>query len=414
MHIMHERCAGVDVHQKTVVACVLTPDGRGGWGQEIRPFGTMTVALLALADGLLACGCTHVAIESTGDDWKPVFNILEGSCEVLLVNAPHVKAVPGRKTDGKDAAWRAELLQHGVWRASVIPPVAPRELRALTRYRSTCSQERVPLINRGQKLLEDANIKLAAVASEIMGVAGRAMLAALVAGDTDPHALAELATGRLRSTRDQLAHALAGRVTPHPRCVLTELWYQIESLNETIARVDAPIQAICGPFEEAVDLLATIPGLARRTAERLVAEIGTEMTRFPSADHLASWAGVAPGNHESAGKRTSGKARKGKRFWRTPLVQAAHAAARTKGTDLSAHYRRLAAKRGKKRAILAVAPSILVMAYDMIQRREPYRDAGADFFDRLQPEDTARRLVKRLQSLGYHVSLQSPSTDALP
>jgi transposase len=409
MHIMYERCAGLDVHKKTVVACVVTPAG-----QETRTFGTMTADLLALADWLLACGCTHVAIESTGDYWKPVFNILEGTCEVLLVNAQHVKTVPGRKTDVKDAAWLAELLQHGLLRASFIPPMAQRELRDLTRYRCTFIQERVTLINRVQKLLEDANIKLAAVASDIMGVSGRAILAALLTGHADPQALADLAKGRLRSKRDQLAKALDGRVKPHHRFVLTELLCQIDSLDETIARFDAQIQTICGPVEEAVSLLDTIPGVARRTAEMLVAEIGTDMTRFPSADHLASWAGVAPGNHESAGKRASGKARKGNRFLRTTLVQAAHAAARTRQTYLNAQYRRLASRRGKKRAILAVAHSILVMAYYMILRREPYRDAGADFFDRLQPEDTARRLVKRLESLGYHVTLQSASTDVLP
>jgi transposase len=407
MQVMYERCAGLDVHKKTVVACVLIPDGQGDWGQEIRTFGTMTVDLLALSDWLLACGCTHVAIESTGDYWKPVFNILEGSCEVLLVNAQHVKVVPGRKTDVKDAAWLAELLQHGLLRASFIPPVAQRELRDLTRYRSTFIQERVTLINRVQKLLEDANIKLAAVASDIMGVSGRALVAALLLGHADPQALAELAKGRLRSKRDQLTKALEGRVKPHHRFVLTELLCQIEGVDDTIARFDAQIQAICGPFEEAVSLLDTIPGVARRTAEMIVAEIGTDMTRFPSADHLASWAGVAPGNHESAGKRASGQTRKGNRFLRTTLVQAAHAAARTKGTYLSAQYRRLAARRGKKRAILAVVHSILVMAYYMIHRQEPYRDAGVDFFDRLQPEDTARRLVKRLEILGYHVTLQS-------
>jgi transposase len=254
---------------------------------------------------------------------------------------------------------------------------------------------------------------LAAVASDIMGVSGRAMLAALVAGHTEPQALADVAKGRLRSKRDQLAQALDGRVKPHHRLVLTELLCQIDSLEETIARFDAHIQAICGPFDEAVGLLDTIPGVARRTAEMLVAEIGTDMSRFPSAAHLASWAGVAPGNQESAGKRTSGKTRKGKRFLRTTLGQAAHAAARTKGTDLGAQYRRLAARRGKKRAILAVAHSILVMAYDMIQRQEPYREAGANFFDQLQPEDTARRLVKRLESLGDHVTLQSPCTEAM-
>jgi transposase len=407
MQVMYERCAGLDVHKKTVVACVVIPDGQGSWGQEIRTFGTMTVDLLVLSDWLLACGCTHVAIESTGDYWKPVFNILEGTCEVLLVNAQHVKAVPGRKTDVKDAAWLAELLQHGLLRASFIPPVAQRELRDLTRYRSTFIQARVTLINRVQKLLEDANIKLAAVASDIMGVSGRAILAALLTGHADPQALAELAKGRLRNKRDQLTKALEGRVKPHHRFVLTELLCQIDGVDDTIARFDAQIEAICGPFEEAVSLLDTIPGVARRAAEMIVAEIGTDMTRFPSADHLASWAGVAPGNHESAGKRASGKTRKGNRFLRTTLVQAAHAAARTKGTYLSAQYRRLATRRGKKRAILAVAHSILVIAYYMIQRQEPYRDAGADFFDRLQPEDTARRLVKRLETLGYHVTLQS-------
>jgi transposase len=398
----------LDVHKKTVVACVVTPTG-----QETRAFGTMTADLLSLADWLLTCGCTHVAIESTGDYWKPVFNILEGTCEVILVNAQHVKAVPGRKTDVKDAAWLAELLQHGLLRASFIPPVAQRELRDLTRYRSTFIRERVTLINRVQKLLEDANIKLAAVASDIMGVSGRAILATLIAGHTDPHTLAELAKGRLRAKREPLAKALEGRVKPHHRFGLTELLCQIDSLDETVARFDAQIQAISGPFEEAVGLLDTIPGIARHTAEMIVAEIGTDMGRFPSADHLASWAGVAPGNYESAGKRASGKTRKGNRFLRTTLVQAAHAAARTKGTYLSAQYRRLAARRGKKRAILAVAHSMLMMAYYMIQRQEPYRENGADFVDRLQPADTARRLIKRLESLGYQVTLQNPATGAV-
>jgi transposase len=327
MPVMDERCAGLDVHKKTVVAWVLTPAG-----QVTRPCGTMTADLLSRADWLLACGCTPVASESTGDYWKPVFNILEGPFEVLRVKAQHVKTVPGRKTDGKDATWLAELLQHGLLRASFMPPVAQRELRDLTRSRSPCIQARVTLINRGQKRLEEANIKLAAVASEIMGVSGRAILAALLAGPTDPQALAELAKGRLRSTRDQLTSAMDGRVKPPHRLVLTELLSQIDSLAETIARFEAQIPALCGPVEEAVGRLDTIPGVARHTAEMIVAEIGTAMRRFPNADHLASWAGVAPGHHASAGKRTSGKTRKGHRFLRTTLVQAAHAAARTKGT----------------------------------------------------------------------------------
>jgi transposase len=262
--------------------------------------------------------------------------------------------------------------------------------------------------------MRSTDIKLAAVASDIMGVSGRAILAALIAGHTDPHTLAELAKGRLRSKREPLAKALEGRVKPHHRFVLTELLCQIDGLDDTIARFDAQIQAICGPFEEAVGLLDTIPGIARHTAEMIVAEIGTDMSRFPSADHLASWAGVAPGNYESAGKRASGKTRKGNRFLRTTLVQAAHVAARTKGTYLSAQYRRLAGRRGKKRAILALAHSMLIMAYYMIQRQEPYREVGADFFDRLQPEDTARQLIKRLESLGYQVTLQNPSSETMP
>jgi len=265
-----------------------------------------------------------------------------------------------------------------------------------------------------QKLLEDATIKLAAVASDIMGVSGRAMLAALLAGYRDPQALADVAKGRRRRTRDPLAHALDGRIKPPHRLVLTEGLCQIDSLDDTMARFDAQIQESCGPFEAAAGLLATIPGVARRTAAMIVAEIGTDLTRFPRADHWASWAGLAPGHHERAGKQTSGKTRKGNRLLRPPLVPAAHAAARTRGTSLRAPYRRLAARRGQKRAILAVAHSMLVMAYDMIQRREPYRDAGADFCDRLQPEDTARRLVKRLESRGSHVTLQRSSTDARP
>jgi transposase len=283
MQIMHERCADLDVHKKTVVACIVTPGG-----QEIRTFSTMTVDLLGLSDWLLVCGCTHVAMESTGDYWKPVFNMLEGSFEVLLVNAQHVKAVPGRKTDVKDAAWLAELLQHGLLRASFIPPVAQRELRDLTRYRSTFIRERTTLVNRVQKLLEDANIKLAAVASDIMGVSGRAILAALLAGHADPQVLADLAKGRLRRKRDQLAKALDGRVKAHHRFVLTELLCQIDSLDETIARFDTQIQEISTPFEAAIGLLDTIPGVARPTAEMIVAEIGTDMSRLSSADHLAT------------------------------------------------------------------------------------------------------------------------------
>lgn len=404
MQPLHERCAGLDVHKKTVVACVRTP------GQvQTRTFETMTSDLLELSDWLVSLNVTHVAMESTGDYWKPIYNILEGTFEVILVNAQHLRAVPGRKTDVKDAEWIAELLQHGLLRASFVPPVAQRELRDLTRYRSTFIRERVNLVNRLQKLLEDANIKLASVASDVMGKSGRAMLAALLEGTTDPEQLAALAKGRLRAKREQLLKALAGRVKPHHRFVLTELLCQIDGLDETITHFDEQIRVTSAPFEEAVGLLDTIPGLSRQSAETIVAEMGADMSRFPDADHLAAWAGVAPGNHESAGKRYSGKTRKGNKVLRTSLVQAAHAAVRVKNTYLAAQYHRLAGRRGKKRAIGAVAHSILVMAYHMLSRKEPYREAGADYFDRFQPQAVAQRLVRRLHQLGYEAELHPRS-----
>jgi transposase len=402
MEIVYTHCAGLDVHKKTVVACVLTPSRK-----ETCTFATMTADLLALSDWLQALGVRQVAMESTGEYWKPIFNILEGSFEVLLVNAHHIKAVPGRKTDVKDAEWIADLLQHGLVRGSFIPPVEQRELRELTRHRSNFIRERASLVNRVQKTLEGANIKLASVASNVMGVSSRAILDALIEGQNDPQTMAELAQGRLRSKRDALAKALEGRVKPHHRFVLTELLCQIDNLDETIARFDEQIAACCAPFQEAVTQLDTIPGVGRETAERIIAEIGLDMSRFPTAHHLAAWAGLAPGNDESAGKRRSGKTRKGNRPLKVGLVQAAHAAARTKGNYLSAQYHRLAARRGKKKALIAVAHSILVIAYHLIQRNEPYKELGGNYFDRLNPEATATRLVKRLEKLGYQVALQA-------
>lgn len=411
MEIVYARCAGADVHKKTVVVCVIVPDDHGGWHKETRTFGTMTADLLALSDWLQECGCTHVAMESTGEYWKPVFNILEGNFNVLLVNAQHIKAVPGRKTDVGDAEWIADLLRHGLLRASFIPPVAQRELRDLTRFRSTFVRERATLANRVQKVLEDANLKLAAVASDVMGVSGRAMLAALLDGQGDPEKLADLARGRLREKRSDLIKALTGRVKDHHRFILTELLCQIDNLEEAITRFDEQIKTHCAPFEDAVILLDTIPGVARTTAEVIVAEIGTDMSRFPSADHLAAWAGVAPGNNESAGRRRSGKTRKGDRPLGVALNQAAHGAAHTKNTYLAAQYRRLAKRRGKKKAIMAVAHSILVIAYHLIQRKEPYRELGGDYFDKRRPEVVAKQFVKRLEQLGYSVVLQ-PQTAA--
>jgi transposase len=406
MQVVYTHCAGLDVHKKTVVACVITPNGSGGWHKEIRTFSTMTAQLLSLSDWLLSLNCSHVAMESTGEYWRPVFNILEANFEVILVNARHIKAVPGRKTDIKDAQWIAELLQHGLLRASFIPPQAQRDLRDLTRHRSNFIRERVNLVNRVQKVLEAANIKLASVASDVMGVSGRAMLDAIVQGKASPEVMASLARGRMRDKHSQLILALEGRVRPHQRFILAELLCQIDSIDATLERFNHQIEEFCRPFETAVELLDTIPGIARQSAEMIVAEIGTDMSRFPSAAHLAAWAGLAPGNYESAGKQLCTKTRKGNRVLRTILVQAAHALSRTK-TYLAAQFSRLSARRGKKRAAIAVAHSILVIAYHLIQRQEPYRDLGANYFDQQRPEATKKRLVKRLEKLGYQVSLQS-------
>ncbi len=413
MRIIYQNVAGLDVHKKKVVAAIIIQQGDGSWYQAIQSFGTMTEDLLGLSDWLLVQGVTHVAMESTAEYWKPVFNILENNFEVILVNAQHLSKVPGRKTDQKDAEWIAELLQYGLLKPSFIPPVGQRELRELTRFRATFVRERATLINRLQKVLESGNIKLASVASDVVGVSGRAILNALIEGQSSPEQMAELAKGRLREKRAELAKSLEGRVKPHHRFVLTELLCQIDSLEETIARFDQEILEYCRPFEEAVVLLDTIPGVARATAEMIVAEIGIDMSRFPSADHLASWAGVAPGNNESAGKRHSGKTRKGNKALGAALNQAAHGAAHTKNTYLAAQYHRLVARRGKKKAIVAVMHSILVIAYHIIQRKEAYKELGGNYFDERNPVKTAQRLLKRLEKLGYDVSiLQVPSVSA--
>jgi transposase len=408
MEIVHTNCAGLDVHKKTVVVAIIVPAEAGGLRKEVRTFGTMTEDLLALSDWLLGCEVSHVAMESTGEFWKPVFNILENNFEVLLVNAQHIKAVPGRKTDVKDAEWIAELLRHGLLKASFVPPLGQRELRELTRYRSTFVRTRATLVNRVHKLLEGANIKLTSVASDVLGVSGRAMLEAIVAGQSSSAEMAELARGRMRDKRDMLSKALEGHVQGYHRFVLAELLTQIDSLDETIERFNVQVAEYCRPFEEAVNFLDTIPGVGREVAEVIVSEIGTDMSRFLTANHLASWAGVSPGNNESAGKRYSGKTTKGNHALAAALNQAAHAAARTKNTYLSAQYRRLAARRGKKVAIVALEHTLLVIGYHLIKRKEPYHELGGDYFDKRRPEATAKRLIKRLVSLGYSVSVQQP------
>jgi transposase len=406
MEVVHSHCAGLDVHKKTVTSALQVPEPQQGWYQETRTFDTMTADLLQLSDWLMLHGVTHVAMESTGEYWKPVFNILEHNFEVILVNAQHIKAVPGRKTDVNDAEWIADLLKHGLLRASFVPPEGQRELRALTREQSNFVRGRSTLVNRIQKVLEGANIKLSSVASNVVGVTRRAILEALIQEGVSPTEMAELAKGKLRKKREQLVKALTGYVKPHHRFMLTELLCQIDALDETIAHFDAEIQRYCAPFEEAVELLDTIPGVARQTAQVIVSEIGIDMNRFPTANHLAAWAGVAPGNNESAGKRRSGKTRKGNTPLTTALIQAAHGVAHTRGTYLAAQYHRLAGRRGAKRAAVAVAHSILVIAYYLIKRKEPYREMGGDYFDKRRPEASAKRLIKRLENLGYRIAVE--------
>ena len=410
MQVVHRHCAGLDVHKKTVVACVITPHPQKGWHKEIRTFSTMTKDLLKLSDWLLSKNCKHVAMESTGEYWRPVFNILEGNLEVMLVNARHIKAVPGRKTDIKDSQWIAELLQHGLLRPSFIPPIEQRDLRDLTRHRRNFIRERVNLINRVQKVLESANIKLASVVSDVTGVSSRAMLKALVEGNSTPELMAQLARGKMKHKYDLLVKALEGRVRPHQQFILAQLLAQIDHLEQTIELFDQEIENYCQPFEKAVELVDTIPGIARRSAEILVSEIGTDMSRFPSAEHLAAWAGLAPGNYESGGKKLSSGTRQGNRILKTVLVQAAHALARTK-TYLAAQYRRLSGCRGKKRAAVAVAHSILKIAYYLISRQETYQDLGADYFNKKQPEKAKKKLIKSLEKLGYQVTVQAVTVE---
>jgi transposase len=369
MDLLHPCCAGLDIHKKTVVACVRRADPDGQVHRQVRTFATMTADLLALADWLEAEGVGHVAMESTGVYWKPVFHLLEGRFEVLLANAHHLKQVPGRKTDVKDAEWIAQLLQYGLLRPSFIPPPPVRELRELTRQRTQLVRDRAAVANRLQKVLEDANIKLASVASDVLGASGRAMLRAMIAGQDDPAQLAELAQRRLRPKIPALKQALHGRVTAHHRFVLGALLDQVESLEGFIARFDDQIGVALAPFLAAARRLRTIPA-----AEGIVAEIGPDMERFPTAGHLASWAGLCPGNDQSAGKRRSGKTTKGSAWLRATLVQAAWAASHTKETIFSATYRRWAKRLGKKKALVAVARKLLVVAYHLLKGRTDYRE----------------------------------------
>jgi len=400
-------CAGLDIHKETVVACIRKVSG-GTVRKEVRTFRTETSGLLALADWLTDEGVTHAAMESTGVYWKPVWNILEGVLELLLVNAEHIKQVPGRKTDVKDAEWIAQLLACGLLKASFVPERPVRDLRDLTRQRVQLVRQKVQVANRIQKTLEDANIKLASVASDVLGKSGRDMLRAIVRGESDPVVLAELARQRLRAKIPQLQEALLGEVTAHHRFLLGMLLEQVEFLETQIARLGQRIaEVLPAPFAEAVARLETIPGIDRRAAQNIVAEIGADLKPFKSVGHLASWVGICPGNHESAGKRRSGRTTKGNAWLRVTLVQCAWAASHTKDTYLAAQYKRLAARRGKKRALVAVGHTLLGIVYAVLKKRGTYQELGADYLDRQDREKLTARLLKRLEKLGVKVTVEA-------
>jgi transposase len=406
MDVLYECCGGLDVHAKTVVACLIKHGKK-----EVRTFSTMTDDLLRLLDWLRQAGCTQVAIESTGVYWKPVFNILEGVIEVMLVNARDAKGYKARKTDVIDAEWLADLLRHGLLKPSFIPPRPIRELRDLTRYRESLVREQTSLANRIQKLIESANIKLAQVASDALGVSGKLMLRALAAGETDAEKMSHLAQRSLKRKQPQLERALDGRLTQAQRWILGELLDQYEQVEAAVERVQSrirqEIESSSDPFVgEAVRLLDTIPGVAETVAQVIVAEIGVEMNCFPSAKHLASWAGMCPGNHESAGKRKRGKTTKGSRYLRAMLVQAAWAASHQKDTYLAAQYHRLVRRMGKKKALVAVGHTILVIAYHLLRDRVGYQELGADYFDRRHKDQHRQRLIRQLQALGLKVTVE--------
>src|SRR5215469_2922167 len=400
-----ERCAGLDVHKATVAACVRTPGTGRTRRQEVRTFGTTTADLLALRDWLCAHGVTHVAMEATGVFWKPVYYVLEDEFTLLLVNAAHVKQVPGRKTDVADCAWLAQLLEHGLLRSSLVPPRPIRDLRDLTRLRKSLIQERTRVANRLHKVLQDSGIKLSSVATKVLGLSGRAMLNALMGGTTDAEQLAELARGRLRSKLPALRQALVGRFRPHHAFLVGRLLAHIDYLEESIIEISGRIAESLGPFGTVLERLVSIPGVGRRTAEVLIAETGADMSRFPTAAHLSSWAGMCPGNDESAGKRRSGKTRRGNPWLRDALVEAGNAASHTKTTALAARYRRLMHRRGHRKAIVAVGRSILEISYYIFSRATTYQELGRDYFDAQHSERLKRHSLALLQRLGYRVTL---------
>jgi transposase len=410
MEVMYSRCAGLDVHKETVVACVRLVEG-GEVSRSVRTFATTTAGLIELGEWLEENGCTHVAMEATGVYWKPVWQVLaDSSFELVLANAAHVKNVPGRKTDVNDATWLAELLAHGLVRASFVPEPAIQELRGLLRTRKQLVREKASHVQRLQKTLEEANIKLESVLSDVMGHSGRAIIQALIHGETDPAKLATLAHWKVRASAATLREALRGRIKRHHRFLLQLHMQQINALEAGIAEIDREVDAGLACFRDAVKQLSSIPGVSDLSAQVIVSEIGTDMSRFATDAHLRSWAGLCPRNDESAGKRRSTRLRKGAPWLKAMLVQCAWAATRSKGTYLHAQYLRLRSRRGPKKAICAVAASILTAAYHMLKDGTFYKDLGSSHFDRRRPETQARRLVKRLAELGFSAEIKRVAT----
>jgi transposase len=401
-----ERCCGLDVHKDTIAACVRIGGPSGRAAQHVQTFRTTTADLLVLRDWLAAQGVTHVAMESTGVYWKPVYYALESDFTCLLVNAAHIKQVPGRKTDVHDCVWIAQLLEHGLLRGSFVPPVPIRELRDLTRYRKGLIHDRTRVANRLHKALEDAGVKLASVASDILGVSGRAMLEALAHGTTDPEILAQLARGRLRGKLPALRSALAGRFRSHHAFLVAQLLAHLDYLEEAIATLSTEIESRLAPFADQLTRLDSIPGINRRTAEVIIAEVGVDMSVFPSAAHLASWAALCPGNNESAGKHKSGKTRKGNRWLRNALIEAAAGASRAKDSALQARFRRVLRHRGPKKAVVALAHALLRIAYHVLADGTTYRELGADYSDRRHTQRLTRRAIRLLEGQGYRVTLE--------
>lgn len=410
MKIFHKCCCGMDVHEASITANLRRTGVKGKKDlDEVRTFGTMTRDLLALADWLKEAGCKIIGMESTGVFWKPIFNVLGSDFKVILANARHVKAIPGDKTDHKDARWITELLQHGLLKASFIPPQPIRELRDLTRHRRRLIQDKSRVVNRIHKVLQDANIKLTTVISDIMGKSGLDMIDRLINGEADVVQIAECARGRMKVKKEQLRYALEGKVTSHHRFMLTQQREEIRFFDKMIEkfdqRIDEHIKAQGEEFVELISLQATVPGVDKRAAEEVLAEIGADMSQFPDEEQLSSWAGICPGNNQTGGKRKNGRTTKGSKWLKATLGEIAWAASHTKRTYLSAHYKRIVRRRGKKRAIIAVGHTMLVIIYHIIKNKLPYNELGDEYFNKMDKEKLAQAMVKRLEKLGYNVEL---------